>query len=70
MSYTAQYWVSVAVTVTLAIFAAIQVGNPDALGISPRVIAWLGIASSGLGVLAGFLPRVTAPPSDDRKGLD
>jgi hypothetical protein len=28
------------------------------------------VVTVGLGIGAGFLPRVTAPPSDMRKGLD
>lgn len=70
MSYTVQWWMSVGVAVTLAIFGAIQLARPADLGISPQMGAWIGILSSGLGVLAGFLPRVTATPNDSRNGLD
>ncbi|MCR4374433.1 MAG: hypothetical protein NUW22_06250 [Acidobacteria bacterium] len=70
MTYRPQYVLAVSVTVLLAILGAIQAGDAATLGLSRQVIAWLGIASAGLGVLNGLLPRITAPPNDARKGMD
>jgi hypothetical protein len=40
------------------------------LELTRQQVALMGVAAAMLGVLAGFLPRVTKPPSDSRKGLD
>lgn len=64
MSYIAQRYLAVAVTVVLAMIGAIQLANADTLGITPRLTAWLGIASVGLGILAGFLPNVRGRATD------
>ncbi len=64
MSYTTQRALAVAVTVVLAMIGAIQLANADTLGLTPRLTAWLGIASVGLGILAGFLPNVRGRATD------
>lgn len=56
--------VSIAVAVALAMLAAVQLANPESLGISPVVARWLGIVGVGLGLLQGFLPRVQGPTTD------
>lgn len=63
MSYQTQYTLAVLVTVLLAILGTVQLGNADLLGVTPRVSAWLGIAASGLGIAAGFLPNVRRTPA-------
>ena len=63
MSYQTQYLLSVLVTVLLGMLGAVQLGNADLLGITPRVSAWLGIASAALGIAAGFLPNVRRTPA-------
>lgn len=68
--YSWQYALSIGVTVILAMLGAIQIADPKLLGLSPQVLAWVGIICAGLGVLGGFLPRVTAPPSEKREGMD
>lgn len=70
MPYRWQYACSVAVAVALALIGAIQLANPDDLGISPRVVAWTQVLVPGLGILAGILPSVRRPPSDNREGMD
>lgn len=70
MSITAQRYLAVAVAVTLGLIGAIQLGNPDTLGITPRITAWLGIVSVGLGILAGFLPNVRATTKDPKVVAD
>lgn len=60
MSINAQRTLAIAVAVTLAVIGAIQLANPETLGITPRISAWLGILAVGLGILAGFLPNVRA----------
>lgn len=64
MSYTAQRYIAIAVAVALAMIGAIQIANAETLGITPRVSAWLGIVSVGLGILAGFLPSVQGRARD------
>lgn len=58
MNYGQQKTLAIGVTVTLGILAAIQVADAKTLGLSPTVVAWLGIISAGLGILSGFLPNV------------
>jgi len=70
VSITAQRYLAVAVAVTLAVIGAIQLGNPETLGITPRITAWLGIVSVGLGILAGFLPNVRATTKDPKVVAD
>jgi 4-amino-4-deoxy-L-arabinose transferase-like glycosyltransferase len=67
--YSYSYYAAVAVTVILAGLGAAQMAA-DPLELTRQQTALMGIAAAMLGVLAGFLPRVTKPPSDSRKGLD
>lgn len=55
---------SIAVAVALGMLGAVQLASPESLGISPIVARWLGIVATGLGILAGFLPRVQGPSTD------
>lgn len=55
---------SIAVSVALGMLGAVQLAAPEALGISPIAARWLGIVATGLGILAGFLPRVQGPSTD------
>lgn len=55
---------SIAVAVVLGMLGAVQLASPESLGISPVAARWLGIVGTGLGILAGFLPRVTGPTVD------
>lgn len=70
MKYRHQYLAAVGVTVLLAGLAAVQAAGGDTLGLAPRAMAWLGIVAAMLGVLQGFLPKVTRPPDSDREGQD
>ena len=70
MSYNWQYTASIVVAITLGVIGAIQLADPAELQIAPVVVAWAKIAAVGLGIAAGFLPRVTAPPNDSRVGKD
>ncbi len=56
--------ISIAVIVATGILGAIQVAGPESLGVSAIMIRWLGIVAAGLGILQGFLPRVTGPTTD------
>lgn len=67
--YSYSYYAAVAVTVILAGLGAAQVAS-EALELTRQQVALMGVAAAMLGVLAGFLPRITKPPSDGRKGLD
>lgn len=64
MSITAQRYLSIAVSVVLAMLAAVQLASPESLGISAVMARWLGILATGLGILASFLPRVQGPSTD------
>lgn len=64
MSYRTQYMLAVGVAIALAMLGAIQLANAETLGIPPRISAWLGIVSVGLGILAGFLPNVRGTGRD------
>lgn len=55
---------SIAVAVALGMLGAVQLASPESLGISPVTARWLGIVATGLGILAGFLPRVQGPSTD------
>jgi hypothetical protein len=55
---------SIAVAVALGMLGAVQLASPESLGISSVVARWLGIVATGLGILAGFLPRVQGPTTD------
>lgn len=64
MTREQQRQLGIAVTVAIGIVGFLQVGNADLLGLTPRALAWLGILSSGLGLLAGFLPTVRGRSMD------
>lgn len=68
-NYRVSYYAAVLVTVLLAGLAAAQVAS-DALELTRQQVALMGVAAAMLGVLAGFLPRVNKPPSDERRGMD
>ena len=69
MSYSIQYALSVLVAVSLAMIGA-AIASADALDMTKQQVAVLGIASTGLGVLALVLPKIQKPPSDERRGMD
>jgi hypothetical protein len=56
--------ISIAVAVCLGMLGAIQLASPESLGISAVAARWLGIIATGLGILAGFLPRVQGPSAN------
>lgn len=58
MTYSQQRILAIAVAVCLGMLGAISLANADTLGLTPRILAWLAIISTGLGILQGFLPRV------------
>lgn len=64
MSYTQQRALAVAVAIVLAMIGAVQLADASVLGLTPRLTAWLGIVSVGLGILAGFLPNVRGRATD------
>ena len=70
MSYQLMYACSVTVAVLAAIIGAIQLANPEDLGIPLVVINWTKVIVPGLTVLAGVLPSLRRPPSDERTGMD
>lgn len=55
---------SIVVAVALGMLGAVQLASPESLGISTVAARWLGIVATGLGILAGFLPRVQGPTTD------
>lgn len=70
MSYQVMYALSVTVAVCAAIIGAIQLASPEDLGLSPVFINWTKVIVPGLTVLAGVLPSLRRPPSDERTGMD
>lgn len=68
-NYRVSFWAAVIVTVVLAMLGAATVAA-DPLELTKQQVALIGVATAGLGVLNGFLPRVNKPPSDDRRGRD
>jgi energy-converting hydrogenase Eha subunit A len=68
-SYSVSYWLAWACTIALGMLAATQAASGD-LALTRQQTAILGILGAGLGIANSLLPRVTKPPSDDRKGLD
>jgi hypothetical protein len=69
MTYQTKYGIAIAVAVIAAMLGAATVAGTT-LQLTAQNLAAIGIVQAGLTVLASFLPRVTAPPNDDRKGLD
>lgn len=70
MSYRVMYGISIGVAVLGAMLVAVQASGAQALGLSSTAFNWLPILNAGLIVLAGVLPSVRKPPSDDRVGMD
>ena len=68
--YQAQYIASWVVAVGLIVLGAIQIADATRLGIPPTVDAWIDVAVAALGGIALLLPKVTKPPTPERKGLD
>lgn len=58
MSYSQQRVVAIAVAVCIGMLGAVSVASADTLGLTPRILAWLAIVSTGLGILQSFLPSV------------
>lgn len=58
MTYSRQRVLAVAVAICLGMLGAISLASAETLGLTPRVVAWLAIISTGLGILQGFLPSV------------
>lgn len=58
MTYSRQRVIAVAVAICLGMLGAVSLANADTLGLTPRIVAWLTIISTGLGMLQGFLPNV------------
>lgn len=56
--------VSIATAVALAMLGAVQLADPETLGISTVAARWLAIVGVGLGLLSSFLPRVQGPTTD------
>lgn len=56
--YSRQRALAIAVAVVLGMLGAISLASAETLGLTPRVVAWLAIVSTGLGILQGFLPSV------------
>lgn len=58
MTYQQQRVLAIAVAIGLGMLGAVAVGNADVLGLTPRILAWLSIVATGLGILQSFLPNV------------
>lgn len=58
MNYSHQRVIAIAVSICLGMLGAISLANADTLGLTPRIVAWLTIFSTGLGILQSFLPSV------------
>lgn len=56
MSYTRI--LAIVVAVAIGVLGAIQIADTHLLGLSDRIVAWLAIGATGLGILQGFLPPV------------
>ena len=70
MKYTHQYYATFVVAFSLLALGAVQGLGGEALGLSPRVMAWIGVVSSVAGGVALWLPKITRPPDQDREGQD
>jgi hypothetical protein len=64
MSYQAQRYAAIAVSVVLAGLGVILVADPADFGLTPVAARWLGVAVAMLGVLQGFLPSVRGMGTD------
>jgi hypothetical protein len=63
-------WIARAVAIALVMLGAVQVQDPESLGVSTVAIRWLGIISIGLGLLQTFLPRAQGPTKDPEELAD
>jgi hypothetical protein len=64
MSYATQRYLSIAVAMTLAGWALVQVADPADFGLTPVIVRWLGVVMAMLGVGQGFLPSVRGMSKD------
>lgn len=70
MPYAMQYALAVFLTIMSTGIGLVLVTEPSQLGLLPMWVKWLAIINAMIGVSLGFLPKVTKPPSDDRRGQD
>lgn len=70
MPYTWMYILAIIATGLSAVIAAILLAPSDVLGLNAQTVGWLGVAGSALGTIGGFLPRVTKPAEEARRGMD
>lgn len=59
MSYGQQRVIAIAVAVALGMIGAVTLADTAVSGLTKTMVFWLTVVSTGLGILAGFLPRVT-----------
>ncbi len=64
MSYSQQKILAIVLTIVAGAITLVQAGNADVLGLTPRVLAWLGVLSGVIGIGLGFLPSVRGMGSD------
>lgn len=64
MTYAQQVQLAWAVAGAASLIGLIQLGNADLLGLSPRVLAWLGIVASFLTIAATWLPSIRGRAAD------
>lgn len=67
--YTVQ-WVSSLVVVLLIFILTGLASQAVDLGITRPQVVLITLAVGALGIVQAVLPRVTAPPNEERKGLD
>lgn len=66
-SYDLQYYIGIGIAVAAVMVGAIIAAGATSLGLEPTTIAWLGIASAGLGALSRFFPSALRPPNEARR---
>lgn len=70
MSYKMQYVATIVVAIALLALGAIQAAGYEALGISIRTMAWLGVLTAVLGGIQSFLPRLNVTPENRREAFE
>lgn len=58
MSYEQQRILAIAVAIAIGMLGAVAIADSETSGLTPRMLFWLAVISTGLGILQGFLPSV------------
>lgn len=70
MPYRLQYGLALVALLAIVGLGTIQGMGGEALGLSARAMAWLGVLTAVLGAVQSVLPKIYRYPTDERTGQD